>query len=309
MKMPQMSFLSTSLSYDVLSIICRHVDAADLASLVLVSRSFAGVSRELLYQNINITVHLHLDDGAKQFKLLHGALKANSELAGLIHSIDFTFTGHFSTGTTIIERVQDMLLQCQNVRTVKISAWAWPNNGAAGILLSLLLFNLNCLRELAISGDISRYGTISIANSTEEENSVISSTSLLRISAEITLDSLKHLLRLSPSLESISCRVPGTPKWETYPGMSHPVSPIHIAKTLEICKTTLKELRLGGASQYWSAHDQTRLDLSQFSNLAELELPSFLLFGSPGPSPSRNGVCRLLPQSLQRLTVFVSCEN
>jgi hypothetical protein len=87
--------------------------------------------------------------------------------------------------------------------------------------------------------------------------------------------------------------------------MSHLVSLMQIAKTLKLCKTTLKVLRLGGASQYWSAHDQIRLDLSQFSSLAELELPSFLLFGSLGPSPSRNGVYRLLPQSLQRLTVFV----
>jgi hypothetical protein len=307
--MPQISFLTTSLNYDVLSIICRHADTADLASLALVCRSLAGFAQELLYQDISITVHLKLGDGAKQFKLLHKILKANSDLAGLIHSIDFTFTGHFSTDTSIIEELQDMLFQCPKVRTLKISASPWPNNGAAGILLSSLLSNLNCLRELVMSGNISQYGTISIANSTEVEKKVTSSTSLLQIGAEMTLDSLKHLLRLSPSLESITCRIPGTPKWENFPGMGHPISPLQISKTLEICKNTLKELRLGGGSQYWPAHDQTRLDLSKFGNLAKMELPSFLLFGSPGPSWNRNGVYRLLPQSLQCLTVFISCEN
>jgi hypothetical protein len=66
---------------------------------------------------------------------------------------------------------------------------------------------------------------------------------------------------------------------------------------------TLTELTLAGQFQSWPHNRGTRLDLSIFPALKLLSVLHFLLFQSPNPDPSQDGVYLFLPSTLEQLKV------
>ena len=120
-----------------------------------------------------------------------------------------------------------------------------------------------------------------------------------------------EVLRLAQVLTYFTCSVPSTPA----PGydlnddrrrpipMSGIVSPQRILLGLSPLKNTLTQLILGHPTMYWSLHNGSRLDLSDFHVLWYICVPSYMFFADNAPWTARLGTLGLLPSSLVSMRV------
>ena len=119
---------------------------------------------------------------------------------------------------------------------------------------------------------------------------------------------MKSLLALSQStLKSLHIRVPGRMAQDQELKLNEMLgafSPATINDTLHPVRATLARLRLRTDLMTWPSHDGSRLDLADFVSLKYARLSSPLFFEESATS-SRSGVWRLLPASIEELTV---CE-
>jgi hypothetical protein len=82
------------------------------------------------------------------------------------------------------------------------------------------------------------------------------------------------------------------------------LSPAEVLSVILPVEYTLMKLVLCDVYQnYRPIHDGSRLDLSGFAALKTIKVPSNLLFQAPEAHPSRDGVFRLLPRSLEWMKV------
>lgn len=122
---------------------------------------------------------------------------------------------------------------------------------------------------------------------------------------------LQRIVSSSQStLTTLHCAMPGTPKyrWSRY-DLSHrnymldTFSPAALKDVLQPVQATLTSLKLTTGRMSWPSHDQSRLDLVEFVSLKDVSLSSLFLFGNWPSAFVMTGVWRLLPASIEELTV------
>ncbi len=85
--------------------------------------------------------------------------------------------------------------------------------------------------------------------------------------------------------------------------MMSPLSPALMAQAFSPLQAFLVELRLNdGLITHWPGHDGTRMDISKFTCLKVLVVPSTYFFRG-SPEVERRGVRELLPLVLEELNV------
>ena len=112
------------------------------------------------------------------------------------------------------------------------------------------------------------------------------------------------------TLTSLHCKMPGRTgsRYNLIDGMHmlDTFSPALLKEILRPLQATLTSLRLDTDSMLWPSHDETELDLSDFISLKTVTLSSSLLFEQGLVGLRRTGVWRLLPVSIEKLTVFLA---
>ena len=124
----------------------------------------------------------------------------------------------------------------------------------------------------------------------------------------VPAEMLAQLVEQTTALQVLQCNIPGR---EQITGarffnkrMNSPVSPARAASALGPIQDTLVRLIIGECTGTdWPYHDGSQLDLSQFKALRNLNVQEKCLFHVKGPDPSRNGVFKLLPATLQEFNV------
>jgi hypothetical protein len=131
---------------------------------------------------------------------------------------------------------------------------------------------------------------------------------------QIRRQTLAAMIKSSPSLATLSCKVPldGFSGWDhlhntTFIGSA--LSPGSLLSTFITASKTLVELSLYIGSQRWQGHDGTRLDLSNFTALRRLSASAELFVGPHSLGITRNGLYSLLPRSLRSLKVSKHCKH
>ena len=132
--------------------------------------------------------------------------------------------------------------------------------------------------------------------------------------AHLQISELHKLLSIPSKVDTLHCPIPGREQFfqgrrsEALP-MDQPLSPSSIVYALSPLRENLTDLQLwDSAGQRWPRHDLSVMDLSAFSSLRKLRAPSSCFFPTSGPQFPRLGVWRLLPQSLQELSVSPSLK-
>ncbi|CAG8971233.1 hypothetical protein HYALB_00001397 [Hymenoscyphus albidus] len=130
----------------------------------------------------------------------------------------------------------------------------------------------------------------------------------LRLGARAQMDSraLESIISRCAGLKILEASIPLDdikpfpfgPSWRY---ISYPMSPPKISSILTPLSRTLTRLRLSGERQIWYGHDGTKLDLSTFVLLEDLEIFSLCLLPPTGKDFAPHGMYKLLPQSLKKL--------
>lgn len=117
---------------------------------------------------------------------------------------------------------------------------------------------------------------------------------------------LRAILLRCPHVEHLVCMVPGDPKEPSafQRATLSKFSGAAVSETLNPARHSLTHIELEGSFQSWPTHDGSLLDLSSFSRLKCVQLPSYCLFTAKGPGRSRTGTYARLPPSLEFLKVW-----
>ncbi|KAF2672280.1 hypothetical protein BT63DRAFT_422769, partial [Microthyrium microscopicum] len=290
--------MPVTLNYDVLSIIFAHILPQDLARLALHSQCFAQAAQEQLYRRIRI----HF----APFDLLAQTLAGSTKIRGLVRHLDISLR---DVDTATSRRLHAMFLMLDSIESIRVVIEACNSGSEEGsdsaypYLVSILKHREH-IRKIQFHWRVTSAPPIS--KPLFEDSFDACSVESLELESHISLDAFHNLLKPLKSLASLTCTVPGTPGPRTRPAMTDVLSPRQIATSLESTTLTLKELKLSGPLQYWPRTDGTRLNLTSFKLLKRVDVPHFLFFNSPGPSPDRDGLYKLLPPSVEHIEVFLS---
>ncbi len=121
---------------------------------------------------------------------------------------------------------------------------------------------------------------------------------------------LRRLFELFPTVTTLACAIPGREESTAMPPERHSMtlmtsllSPGLVAQAFAPLQEGLVELKLNdGLLTIWPGHDQTRMDLGDFTCLKVLHVPSGCFFEG-SPLVQRKGVRTLLPPSLEEFNV------
>jgi len=331
--------LLTELCDDILLEILSYFrgDRSNLRSLASTNRRLNPLATTILYRQVYLEFHWHqttteLTD-SPEVELLQRTVTERTSLGRLILNLDLRWNkGGLNSPPppSLYECINRLLRKLPSVRLFHFSF-----SGAVSVI-SRFRFDLldaafmSRLHEFSNSHDSSSLSNIakliqlksieSISLSGSDEDIIIDTlptalqagpkSSLLRLELEfgiyIPAEVLHCLLSLTPGLKKLSCNIPGS---KLQPKSPHPptvLSPGNLCQILEPIERTLTTLRLReGFNTNWSAHDGSRLDLSQFRALKHLTVIGKCFFAARGPSPSRSGLFQLLPLHLE--TLRVSC--
>ena len=109
------------------------------------------------------------------------------------------------------------------------------------------------------------------------------------------------------TLTSLNVMMPGrtTHIYNGSPGvqMLDAFSPKSMRAMLQPVRATLRTLALQADAMLWPSHDGSILDLGHFVSLKNVKLSSLFLFRFGSSARDRNGVWRLLPPSIEKLSV------
>jgi hypothetical protein len=126
-------------------------------------------------------------------------------------------------------------------------------------------------------------------------------------------NTLRSLLQMAKQLKTLECGVPNSeqlPVTNRKKYLQINLSPAEILSAITPVYRTLTTLALcdvyQGYQGYQFIHDGSRLDLSGFLALKAIKIPSNLLFQTPEAHPSRDGIYKLLPRSLEWIKVSLA---
>ena len=120
---------------------------------------------------------------------------------------------------------------------------------------------------------------------------------------------LQELLQWPRKLKTLACSIPGREQhgrkdiWHK-PKMNHLLSPASLTRALEPVKHSLVNLWIEDSGTDWPGHDDSRIDLNDFSSLKSLLVLASCLFITQAPQPSRVWVHKLMPPSLEKVEVY-----
>ena len=108
------------------------------------------------------------------------------------------------------------------------------------------------------------------------------------------------------TLISLGGSIPGRTAAPFDPAVANPILDafsIAMRDVPQPVRATLTRLSLMAELTLWLSHDQSRLDLMDFTCLRDVNLSSVFFFGDWPPGWRRNGLWRLLPASTEKLAV------
>lgn len=322
-----MTFLS-DLSDELILEILLHLeyDKSSLLSTNLLSRHLFRLSQPYLYK------HARLDAFATNYKRFLRSIKNNQALGSLVRDLSISWIERPGAEfpdeppqviLSQLPRLQKFFFWVQTTRlfdsclhirpvspacryTLKIRSHYAEITDLAHFILKNRIHFLE-VDDLALPnlGNAPRLPLKSNINTAPLESLV------LDYSVCIPLSVLKIILTFPASLRSLSCAIPGTSSGDVLsavaiyvsPRPRGPLKPSAVSRSLSPVAHSLETLELFGASDEWSLHDGSRLDLSAFSGLRHVHVASYLLFDSPEASPGRDGTYALLPSALEKLII------
>lgn len=229
-------------------------------------------------------------------------------------------------------RANELLRRLPNIRSLCID---WEDNGETFVPDSLTHTEHPHLKEVTLLGwktslnEICDYMGVKSLSSIVVKNldpgSKVSSQRMNPDSAgrdganltfmDLGLPHLPHselhkIFDLASTLATLQCAMPGLGESagpmqfrRLQTRMMSPLSPALIAQAFSPLQACLVELRLSdGPITHWPGHDGTRMDMSKFTCLKVLVVPSTCFFRG-SPAAKRRGVRELLPPSLMELSV------
>ena len=313
----------------------------DLSHLAMVNSAFYQTVSPLVYRSIDLELRRVDDTWNPKCELLIRSMSERLQLAKYINHIGLrTFKLHDEETTKVNAHANNLLRPLRNLHSLELEAkgplhfrYAFTGavNGAFSTLervrlsnrdmeyddvcIFLHLKNIRKVKVEALDYRTLRPGLI--------DATLFGTTSLLGL--EITTvhlpeEVLTEIVRLPKSLSSLSIKTPGLQKPSyTFGGldfankakMARLLSPSKITNAIQPVQTTLTSLYISENSHTsWPNHDRTRLDLSSFTALQLLSVPSHLIFPQKLPRPpSRNGLYRLLPPSLHELSITFEYDH
>ncbi|MCJ1318340.1 hypothetical protein MMC15_003668 [Xylographa vitiligo] len=304
----------TTLPNEVLHQILLYVEheTATLLSLSLLTPALHTLARPHLYRHITLYVSTRRDPISARYELLMRTLKHAPSPAPLVRHLELTLPKGVAESYT---RANALLRRLSGLTTLRISASRARTAFTPTFLAEVLLPELASLTvedpQLSIPVLVSWLVSPALRSLTAP---------LLRFPAQppdmppplmppsplaalnlgtthVPLASLVALLDRMPRLERLSLAVPGLPTAYSPAAIAGGLDPVRASlRVLDVCS--------GVPPMEDLAHDGSRLDLSAFGALREVNVPAGCLFATKRPArKGRDGVGALLPGSLEVLQI------
>ncbi|CZR65780.1 uncharacterized protein PAC_15680 [Phialocephala subalpina] len=320
--------INTDILRDIASSLASspNTTSIDILSLAQTCRSLYAVARHFVPSS------LYLEIPSSKYQLLKRMLNENPTYGLGVRSLNIqaSKTTQESTRTQVFEFLQKL----PNLTTLFALDPKFSVRLASLILSPELQFRTSLQKLLLGDRDLTSRELLDITrlphlqhlvvrlmtdlddHKEDEQPPIQSSNSLQHLKfrgCQIRSQTLSKILSSANSLQTLSCTAPlhGTITKSMLAGeisIAAKFSPEKILRCLMLVSRTLVNLGMHTNGQEWAGHDETRLNLSEFTALrsisasAEIFLPPLLL------GISRDGLYRLLPPSLRNLKVSVIAQ-
>jgi hypothetical protein len=299
------------------------MEKSSLLPFTLASRRLSAIARTALHSHVSLRLDSLEENtpASRRFFRFYRHIQESKNTRYMVHSLDFQWVaiGMIDQARSLITNMLEKLTSLQ-----RISITAYGDS----ISFQLSLFGQNKLENLSYAEIDSAYlNPATVMNlmrlkrikcieivrsdmkgslgSTLQHSSPLTTLDL----GEICLpkNTLRSLLEMTKELKMLECGVPNGEQLQVANRrgyIQNNLSPAEILSAILPVQQTLRKLVLCDVYQnYWPIHDGSRLDLSGFTALKTIKVPSNLLFQAAEADPSRDGVYRLLPRSLEWIKV------
>ena len=306
-------------------------DRASLCALALVSHDFAFSSLPILVRHIDFAIRADDHSFSEPFELFMRSLRENRKIALNVQTARLGWsTGRSTTGGNgkAYSRANDLLRILPNIHTLSLKILGPVPTAFDHDFLDTnplpRLRELELLDHNATATHVAKYLTLTpvqrmkvhYLNVHAPLNPSFLSNPSPRISnlSNLTLThfhlpaiTMSEILRFPKALQTLHCAISREerPGFHYRKSMRGNFSPATTARALEPIKDTLVELRLGdGTLTAWPRHDESKLDLSEFTALRILRTASSCFFPFPtARGREREGLWRFLPIHIEEVYV------
>ncbi|KAL9617700.1 MAG: hypothetical protein Q9160_007533 [Pyrenula sp. 1 TL-2023] len=298
-----------------------YSDKPHLCRLALVARRLQPVATNRLFQDID------LDGTTEKYSLFLRSIVANTKLATHVRSLRLHWNNYLSEGNP-----QELLSRLTNLRHLfmKITQsynydpkpYLPPPSQVTNFYYEMKLYLespspndlpnvllLNRIHVLEITLPTARpTPQIAPAKRTQAQTAPLNSLTLASYS-KVSPVNLENLLSYPRALKHLSLPVPilplpGLAGQSLWAGVDGPLSPAAVNRALSPTAHSIQSLEIHGKLQYWpDGHDGSQLSLRDFSALKTATIPAYLLFSTFSHSELRIGLHRLLPASIEDITI------
>jgi hypothetical protein len=130
---------------------------------------------------------------------------------------------------------------------------------------------------------------------------------------KLPVETLGKILEAPQALQRLTCPMLGIYRPNGFGpinDMAHAISPCSISQSLSPTAHSLVDLTIADRLFLnFPGHNGTRLNLSDFTRLKTCSVPAYLFFGDGEAHPSRDGLYKLLPGSLEIFQASCSLQK
>ena len=339
--MANLDSLPVELVFKIASFLCP---GRELGAFARINPNIYKTILPLIYNHINIELQRINGTWNPKMELLLRSLRARPALAKYIIHVDLrTFTtchtsDEESKNTNL--QVRELLRPLSNLRSLGLEA-AGPGHFRYNLTDSVD-HTLDTLEYVRLNNPVMKYEDVCVFLQQPNiqnfqvatmdyctlspdllDSTLFGTTSLSRLEStviHISQDILVEILRLPKCVRHLVIKTPGSQNpsygfsgldFAGRVNMATPLSPSRIGVSIQAVRNTLISLRiLEDSCTSWPGHDGTRLDLTSFTALQTLSVPSHLLFPGKSPNhPSRNGLYKLLGPSIREIHITFDYDH
>ncbi|KAI1400134.1 hypothetical protein F4819DRAFT_385747 [Hypoxylon fuscum] len=307
-----------------------------LCALALTCRRLSEIVTNLLYSNIKLVINGRGAKDTERTKTLNKCCRETPSLVNRIHSSDIRwfsredleaydeFLGHLATSTSLTRLKSELNHDDWTVLPAlyKFTKGSFPHlthldvelNRVGGKEGYLPAEQLASLCELPSLERLSVYAPVSGFKTNVRPKDILPNLTHLHFwgSRPVSVEILDSLLPRTPNLTCLQLGVPGEAtqidrKMADNTSMlgydlDEPLRPAFYGDLLAPVAANLNRLVLDVDNITFPSHEESRINLSRFTNLTQLDLSISLLFGS-GPPWARD-VWKCLPPRVEKLQLL-----